>query len=113
MNKRPLGMFVAWGALLFIIAVIAETEIVHERSEWMPPYRPRWANEMYAKTHGFFWIKCPICGRYFGGHEWLDGASVPECGKTGFDLSVCPLCVKRAREITKAGGCRNWTGGKA
>lgn len=26
--------------------------------------------EDYANKHGYFWLPCPICGEYFGGHEW-------------------------------------------
>jgi len=29
----------------------------------------RFLNKIYAKTHHYFWIKCPLCQNYFGGHE--------------------------------------------
>lgn len=30
----------------------------------------RWFNKLYADVFGYFWLPCPRCGRYFGGHEW-------------------------------------------
>ncbi len=30
----------------------------------------RVAAKRYADEHGFFWLACPRCGEYFGGHEW-------------------------------------------
>jgi C4-type Zn-finger protein len=29
----------------------------------------RFFNRLYAFTHGYFWLPCPICGEEFGGHE--------------------------------------------
>jgi len=29
----------------------------------------RLLNRIYAKLHGNFWLPCPVCGCYFGGHE--------------------------------------------
>ena len=33
----------------------------------------RWRNQIYALAFGFFWLPCPICGEYYGGHESTDG----------------------------------------
>jgi hypothetical protein len=30
---------------------------------------PRWIHRLYANTHGYFWLPCPVCGKMFGGHE--------------------------------------------
>jgi hypothetical protein len=30
----------------------------------------RAAAKKYADEHGYFWLPCPRCGEYFGGHEW-------------------------------------------
>jgi len=47
-----------------------------------------------AFVSGYFWLPCPICGQYFGGHEkgqgdlmtsWFDG------------VSVCPNCAAEAQ----------------
>ena len=24
----------------------------------------------FADEHGYFWLPCPRCGKWFGGHEW-------------------------------------------
>jgi hypothetical protein len=29
----------------------------------------RLLHEMYARLFGYFWLPCPVCGRWFGGHE--------------------------------------------
>jgi hypothetical protein len=65
-----------------------------------------------ARTGGFFWLPCPLCGRHFGGHEWQDinshDASIPDpdreqnperalCGK-----AICPACT------ATGAGCRAW-----
>jgi hypothetical protein len=26
-------------------------------------------NQAYAWLFGYFWLPCPLCGRYFGGHQ--------------------------------------------
>jgi len=30
---------------------------------------PRFLHQFYAWLMGYFWIPCPICREYFGGHE--------------------------------------------
>ena len=30
---------------------------------------PRWVHKAYARANGYFWLPCPRCGHYFGGHE--------------------------------------------
>jgi hypothetical protein len=32
--------------------------------------RPRFLARFLAWLCGFFWIPCPLCGRYFAGFEW-------------------------------------------
>ncbi len=32
-------------------------------------WKIRWLSHFYAKITGYFWLACPICGYYFGGHE--------------------------------------------
>ena len=58
---------------------------------------PRWAHRLYAWTFGYFWKPCPICGKYFGGHEIenMRHVSVP----VGLQMHyVCPSleCVNKA-----------------
>jgi hypothetical protein len=63
--------------------------------------RFRTLHRLYAHWAGFFWLPCPLCGRYFGGHEWrtIDGkvASIPT-GKGNALWSeatgICPDCTR-------------------
>jgi hypothetical protein len=32
-------------------------------------YINRLYNQLYAFFNGYFWLPCPLCGKYFGGHE--------------------------------------------
>lgn len=44
---------------------------------------------------GYFWLKCPICGRHFGGHETGGGQMVFERDEKYGILSTettCPKC---------------------
>jgi hypothetical protein len=55
---------------------------------------PRTLHRFYAWLLGYFWIPCPLCGRYFGGHEWHypDVLSViPKPGGGG--TAICPSCT--------------------
>ena len=49
---------------------------------------PRRLHRIYARLMGYFWLPCPKCGEYFGGHEL-----------TGYEPAinswvVCPRCAK-------------------
>lgn len=50
-----------------------------------------------ASIGGYFWLPCPSCGSYFGGHEVLhDGEhqnSIPTGPHTG--RLICPACALR------------------
>lgn len=65
--------------------------------------RFRWLNEWYAYLFGYFWLPCPLCGKYFGGHERGNSqyASIPT-NKPGSREGVCPECeYKRSKELTE------------
>jgi hypothetical protein len=56
---------------------------------------PRWIHKVYAKLFGYYWLACPLCGQFFGGHE--------ECGilmtsKTEGE-TVCVNCRYLAETI--------------
>ena len=57
---------------------------------------PRWAHFLYARSMGYFWDACPLCGRHFGGHEWRDingnMSSLPVPGG-----AICPQCTRNGR----------------
>lgn len=68
-----------------------------------PVELPRWVHKMVADVAGYFWLPCPACGRYFGGHECrdVDGhfSAIPD-NEEGMSSLICPVC-------TAAGvGCR-------
>jgi hypothetical protein len=68
---------------------------------------PRWAHHLYAKAGGYFWLICPMCGRYFGGHQWRDiGGQSSHVSRVELFLvnglyqqitrsrAICPDCTK-------------------
>jgi hypothetical protein len=59
---------------------------------------PRWVHRGYAFLLGYFWLPCPLCGRFSGGHEW-DGfnprASMPVPGEPNRYRGICPSCTRR------------------
>lgn len=52
----------------------------------------RWFHKFYAKTFGYFWLPCPICGEYFGGHEILD----KKTAHILVDGTIWSVCTKDA-----------------
>lgn len=59
----------------------------------------------WALTHHYFWLPCPTCGRYFGGHEAGSGSVMtPEKGP-GRAMSICSWCNEAGvgRPVTKTG----------
>ena len=57
----------------------------------------RFFNKIYAIIFGYFWLPCPICGEYFGGHE--------ESGTLYISYiegeSTCKNCKNKAEEVNK------------
>lgn len=59
---------------------------------------PRFVHRWYARLFGYFWLPCPRCGRWFGGHEEGGGIDVTEQSaltdryrwQTG--RGTCPQC---------------------
>jgi len=59
----------------------------------------RLLNKLFANLFGYFWLTCPNCGKYFGGHE----INFSPFGKVklvkssdGYyhSMCVCPDCEK-------------------
>jgi predicted RNA-binding Zn-ribbon protein involved in translation (DUF1610 family) len=61
--------------------------------------KPRFIQRVKAFAGSYFWLPCPICGEYYGGHEW-NGGSLMETEYQG--KMVCPDCVEIARETNEA-----------
>lgn len=56
--------------------------------------KPRWIQHLYAVLNGYFWLPCPICGQYFGGHEWEHSANLMY-GDRGH--GVCGDCLHNGK----------------
>ena len=66
----------------------------------------RFYNKIYAKLFHYFWLPCPVCGRFFGGHEVKEIISTKN--REGQNCQICPsqLCaykagIKNTRELFK------------
>lgn len=57
--------------------------------------QPRWLQQLRAYLGAYFWLPCPICGEYFGGHEWGDRDTLWETPGEG--TGVCANCGDEAR----------------
>lgn len=55
-------------------------------------HRVRARERRYAKSRGFFWLPCPICGEHFGGHE-AQRAYPLMILRTGVGIGQC-VCPK-------------------
>jgi len=61
---------------------------------------PRWVHHLYANLFGYFWVPCPICEKYFGGHEKHGDLCI---SKHGGELT-CWACRKEANKRNKKNG---------
>lgn len=50
-------------------------------------------NKMYANMFGYFWIPCPRCGEYFGGHEWKHTNIGMSTADQNVSSAVCTKCA--------------------
>lgn len=66
--------------------------------------RFRWLHRLYARLGGYFWVPCPLCGVYFGGHELRDrpglSSTIPHpSGQPGRGKGICPACTLAGRGV--------------
>jgi hypothetical protein len=72
-----------------------------------PADAPRSWHEWYAHAYGWFWLPCPLCAEYFGGHEWVHGPGIvssipaPEDGP-GVSVGICPACTEAGKGVPTA-----------
>lgn len=66
-----------------------------------PHWAPRPWHRFYARTHGYFWLPCPLCGNNTGGHEWHDhnglSSSIPDPKyppNSGRSIGICQDCTR-------------------
>lgn len=61
----------------------------------------RLAGRLYARCAGYFWLPCPSCGEYFGGHERARSGhldSVPHMyvsNRPAGGVAICPRCTRQ------------------
>lgn len=57
---------------------------------------PRILHRLYAAVRGYFWTDCPVCGAFFGGHEWTPvgglATTIPT-GQPNTGTAICPACT--------------------
>ena len=57
----------------------------------------RFLNKCYARLFGYFWLPCPVCSKYFGGHEWgcSEFSAIWVEGRE-HRQGICPSCEAKA-----------------
>lgn len=59
---------------------------------------PRWIERLRAFFGGYFWMPCPLCERYFGGHEEGNGDLYVGNGR---GKMVCSECAEFASVLSE------------
>lgn len=63
---------------------------------------PRWMHRIWARFGGYFWLPCPVCNQYFGGHEVRDtNATLYSVPYNGSGRITCRHCIERTRQINE------------
>jgi hypothetical protein len=57
-------------------------------------YGIRWLNRLYAFIYAYYWLRCPVCNEYYGGHEH-GGPGLPSGSCTCSKMK----CINRAYEL--------------
>lgn len=60
-------------------------------------------HKLYAKLNGYFWLPCPVCGEYFGGHESTGNSLMYAFHEGGMPYKGQLVCQrhKNAHNLTK------------
>ena len=64
---------------------------------------PRLWNHFLAWFLGYFWLPCPICGDYLGGHEGVYQALMVSA-TAGKIVCLKPLCVAESKRLNHLQG---------
>lgn len=79
----------------------------------------RFLHRWYAAWNGYFWLPCPLCHEYFGGHEWSNDncPSIPDSERLGIGKGICKNCASHIfyacgicdqyHRVTWDGDCRD------
>lgn len=54
---------------------------------------PRLLHRLYANLMGYFWLPCPRCGEFMGGHEWKHTGIGVLTETPGLTKGVCNKCA--------------------
>lgn len=57
----------------------------------------RLLNKLYATLLGYFWLKCPLCSQYFGGHEKSGSLLISQ----SLGEEVCEDCIPESKHLNK------------
>ena len=55
---------------------------------------PRFLHRWYAYLMGYFWLPCPLCEEYMGGHEWTNHDGIRGAA-AGMTQGICNACAKK------------------
>jgi ribosomal protein S19 len=62
----------------------------------------RFLNRLYAFTHGYFWLPCPICGEEFGGHEVTGSVPLYHEDSSFYRCRlICPSCTAFRQQVSE------------
>lgn len=81
------------------VCMVVTGLLLYIHSKVKRPHRMRFRtfNRLRAKLNNYFWLPCPLCGRYFGGHEWLIHydlvATIPDENNERVNIGICPDCT--------------------
>ncbi len=64
--------------------------------------QPRWLQKIIAYIGRYWWRRCPLCEKYFGGHEWAEDKKmlIPSCGMS-YEKEICKNCEDKAEMMNK------------
>jgi len=65
---------------------------------------PRICHKMWADFFGYFWCPCPVCGEYWGGHEYSFEKSGTLYYAPDRGTITCKNCKEEANRINKENG---------
>lgn len=54
---------------------------------------PRFIHRLYAYCLGYFWLPCPVCGEYTGGHECSEVGGLKTSPNRAWVTCKKPSCV--------------------
>lgn len=94
-------------SIMIIIVVMKKIQKISNSGKKLP--RWRWLNFLFAVSNNYFWSRCPICQRYFGGHENL-GWCLMDSYNSGRLVCYKKTCIEEAQQWNYGGFGRRTLG---